>query len=101
MSEVYIYILVMALTGFAIRVLPLTLIQTEIKNPLIKSFLYYVPYITLADMTFPAIIQVTQTPLSGAIALVIGIVLSWFGANLFQVASSCCLSVFVVELLLL
>ena len=101
MSEVYIYILVMALTRFAIRVLPLTLIQTEIKNPLIKSFLYYVPYITLAVMTFPAIIQVTQTPLSGAIALVIGIVLSWFGANLFQVASSCCLSVFVVELLLL
>ena len=46
MSEVYIYILVMALTSFAIRVLPLTLIQTEIKNPLIKSFLYYVPYIT-------------------------------------------------------
>ena len=82
MSEVYIYILVMALTSFAIRVLPLTLIQTEIKNPLIKSFLYYVPYITLAVMTFPAIIQVTQTPLSGAIALVIGIVLSWFGANL-------------------
>lgn len=101
MSEVYIYILVMTLTSFAIRVLPLTLIQTEIKNPLIKSFLYYVPYITLAVMTFPAIIQVTQTPLSGAIALVIGIVLSWFGANLFQVASSCCLSVFVVELLLL
>ena len=101
MAEVYIYILVMALTSFAIRVLPLTLIQTEIKNPLIKSFLYYVPYITLAVMTFPAIIQVTQTPLSGAIALVIGIVLSWFGANLFQVASSCCLSVFVVELLLL
>ncbi|RGJ98930.1 AzlD domain-containing protein [Megamonas funiformis] len=101
MSEVYIYILVMALTSFTIRVLPLTLIQTEIKNPLIKSFLYYVPYITLAVMTFPAIIQVTQTPLSGAIALVIGIVLSWFGANLFQVASSCCLSVFVVELLLL
>ena len=90
MSEVYISRIVMALTSFAIRVLPLTLIQTEIKNPLIKSFLYYVPYITLAVMTFPAIIQVTQTPLSGAIALVIGIVLSWFGANLFQVASSCC-----------
>ena len=101
MSEVYIYILVMALTSFDIHILQLTLIQTEIKNPLIKSFLYYVPYITLAVMTFPAIIQVTQTPLSGAIALVIGIVLSWFGANLFQVASSCCLSVFVVELLLL
>lgn len=69
MPDVYIYILIMALASFAIRILPLTLIQKEIKNPFLKSFLYYVPYITLAVMTFPAIIEVTQSPISGAIAL--------------------------------
>lgn len=84
MPDVYIYILIMALASFAIRILPLTLIQKEIKNPFLKSFLYYVPYITLAVMTFPAIIEVTQSPISGAIALIIGIILAWFGANLFQ-----------------
>ena len=82
MPDVYIYILIMALASFAIRILPLTLIQKEIKNPFLKSFLYYVPYITLAVMTFPAIIEVTQSPISGAIALIIGIILAWFGANL-------------------
>ena len=84
MSNVYIYILIMAFTSFIIRILPLTLIQKEIKNPIIKSFLYYVPYITLAVMTFPAIIEVTQSPISGAIALFIGIILAWRGANLFH-----------------
>ena len=42
--NIYIYIAVMALVTYAIRVLPLTLIRKEIKNPFIRSFLYYVPY---------------------------------------------------------
>ena len=66
--NIYIYIAVMALVTYAIRVLPLTLIRKEIKNPFIRSFLYYVPYTTLAVMTFPAILQETQTPAAGASA---------------------------------
>ena len=58
----YIYIAVMALVSYAIRILPLTLIRKPIKNRFIQSFLYYVPYVTLAVMTFPAIIQATQSP---------------------------------------
>ena len=49
----YIYIAVMALVSYAIRILPLTLIRKPIKNRFIQSFLYYVPYVTLAVMTFP------------------------------------------------
>ena len=67
--NIYIYIAVMAIVTYAIRVLPLTLIRKEIKNPFIRSFLYYVPYTTLAVMTFPAILQETQTPAAGALAL--------------------------------
>ena len=69
----YIYIAVMALVSYAIRILPLTLIRKPIKNRFIQSFLYYVPYVTLAVMTFPAIIQATQSPAAGAVALVVGI----------------------------
>ena len=58
----YIYIAVMAAVSYTIRVLPLTLIRKPIKNQFIQSFLYYVPYVTLAVMTFPAIIHATQTP---------------------------------------
>ena len=53
----FIYIAVMALVSYAIRVLPLTLIRKPIKNQFIQSFLYYVPYVTLAVMTFPAIVE--------------------------------------------
>ena len=68
------YIAVMALVSYAIRVLPLTLIRKPIKNQFIQSFLYYVPYITLSVMTFPAIIEATQSPVAGAIALVFGMI---------------------------
>ena len=96
----YLYIAIMALTTYAIRVLPLTLIRKPIKSRFLRSFLYYVPYVTLAVMTFPAITEATQTPVSGALALVFGIGLAWYGASLFKVASACCLVVFLTELVL-
>lgn len=97
----YLYILVMWGVTYLIRVLPLTLIRRPIKNRFIRSFLYYVPYVTLAVMTFPAIIEATQSPIAGALALVIGIVLAWMGAGLFPVAVSCCLVVLVAEFFLI
>ena len=36
----YIYILVVAVVTYLIRVLPLTLIRREIKNRFLRSFLY-------------------------------------------------------------
>ena len=99
-SNVYIYIIIMAVTTYLIRVLPLTLIRKEIKNVTIRSFLYYVPYVTLAVMTFPAILDATQSPISGAAALVIALVLSWWGRSLFQVSVFSCIVVFLIELLL-
>ena len=96
----YIYILIMAAVSYAIRALPLTLIRKQIKNQFLQSFLYYVPYVTLAVMTFPAIIHATQSPISGALALVVGILAAWFGADLFKVAVSCCAIVFIAEFFL-
>ncbi len=100
MHHNYIYIAIMALVSYAIRVLPLTLIRKPIKNQFIQSFLYYVPYVTLAVMTFPAITEATQSPISGAIALAVGIAAAWMGASLFQVSVSCCVIVFIIELFL-
>ena len=88
----------MSAVTLAIRILPLTLIRGEIKNRFVKSFLHYVPYVTLAVMTFPAIIDATQSHTSGALALILGIIAAWFGASMFQVAVACCLIVFITEL---
>ncbi|MDO4867053.1 MAG: AzlD domain-containing protein [Clostridia bacterium] len=98
--NVYLYILGMWLVSYLIRVLPLTLIRREITNRTIRSFLYYVPYVTLAVMTFPAILTATQSPISAALALVLGLALAWFGGSLFQVSVACCVIVFVAELII-
>ena len=100
-QNIYIYIFIMAAVTYAIRVLPLTLIRKPIKNQFIQSFLYYVPYVTLAVMTFPAIIHATQRPVSGAIALIVGVAAAWFGFDLFKVAISCCGTVLLIEMILL
>ena len=97
----YAYILVMWGVTYLIRVLPLTLIKKPIKSRFIRSFLHYVPYATLAVMTFPAIVEATRSPVAGALALALGVVLSWMGAGLFPVAVSCCAVVFVAELFVL
>lgn len=99
--NVYIYLFVMAATTYLIRVLPLTLIRKEITNKTIRSFLHYVPYVTLSVMTFPAILEATQSVWSGLAALVLGIVLAWFGQNLFVVSVSSCLIVFILELFII
>ncbi len=80
-----------------IRVLPIVLIKGPIKNPFLRSFLYYVPYVTLAVMTFPDMITTTLTPLSGLIALLVGIVAAWYGLGLFPVAVICCVIVYLVD----
>ena len=91
--NVLIYIACMAGVTFLIRVLPLTLIRKEIKNKTVKSFLYYVPYVTLAVMTFPSILTATESPIAAALALLAGILAAWFGAGLFQVSVLCCATV--------
>ena len=101
MHNPYIYIGVMALVTYLIRVLPLTLVRREIKNIYIRSFLYYVPYVTLSVMTFPSIMEATGSQWSGLAALVVGIFLAWKGASLFKVAVACCAVVYILELVLL
>ena len=99
-GNVMIYIAIMFVVTYTIRVLPLTLIQKQIKSRFVKSFLFYVPYVTLAVMTFPAILDATQSPVAAAIALVVGVIAAWCGLGLFPVSVLCCLVVFVCELFL-
>ena len=96
--NMYVYIFITGAVSYLIRVLPLTLIRKPIENKFLQSFLYYVPYVTLAVMTFPAIIHATQTPISGLVALIAGIIAAWLGAGLFPVSVICCVLVFLIEL---
>lgn len=100
MHQKYVYIFIMFFVSFLIRVLPLTLIRKEIKNRTIRSFLYYVPYVTLAVMTFPAIMDATAQPMVGLASLLLGMIIAWFGGGLFPTAIACSVTVFVLEMIL-
>lgn len=98
--NVYIYILVMAVVTYAIRALPLTLIRKEIKNRFIRSFIYYVPYATLAAMTFPAILFSTENVPSALAGFAVAIVLAVRKKSLLTVAGGAVAAVFIVQLFL-
>ena len=85
-GKMYLYILVCAAVSFLIRELPLTLIRRPIKSRFLRSFLFYVPYVTLAVMTFPSIVNATSSPIAGLAALVLGFAAAWPGQNLLLVA---------------
>lgn len=76
-SNVYIYILVMALVTYLIRMLPLALIRRQMNSTFVKSFLYYVPYATLSAMTFPAILHSTGSLASAVIGFAVAVYLSY------------------------
>ena len=99
LDRVWISIFVMAAVTMAIRIIPVTLMRKPVKSRFIRSFLTYVPYVTLAVMTFPAIIDSAGTPLAGAVALVVGLVLAWLGAGLPVVAAVCSVVAFLVALI--
>ena len=97
MRNNYIYILIAFAVIYAIRVLPLTLIRRPLRSRFLRSFLHYVPYVTLAVMTFPAIVEATVLPAAGVAALAVGIVAALLGGSLITVAGACCAVVFLLE----
>ena len=95
--SIIICILLAIITTNLIRVVPMLLIKGQINNRFLRSFLYYVPYVTVAVMTFPSMIQTTISPLSGSVALVVGIIAAWRRMGLFPVAAICCAIVYLID----
>lgn len=93
----YIYIAVMAVTTYLIRMIPLVFFRKEIKNRFVRSFLAYVPCACLTAMTFPAILTSTNAVISGAVALAVALVAALCKRSLVTVAALSCAAVFVTE----
>lgn len=90
----------MAAVTYLIRVLPFILFRKEIKNTFIRSFLYYVPYATLAAMTFPAVLYATGSVIAGGAALAVAVALAWARKSLFAVSCGACLTALAAELII-
>ena len=98
--SIYIYVLVMAVTTYLIRALPLTLLKKPIRSRFLRSFLHYVPTACLTAMTFPAILTATDHVVSGAAGLIVGVLLSLQNKSLLVVAVASCAATFLVDQLM-
>lgn len=94
---IYLYIMVMALVTYLIRMIPLTVFRKKITNPFIRSFLYYVPYACLTAMTVPAVFYATNSLVSAFAGVAVAVILACCRRSLVTVAAGACLAVFVVE----
>ena len=94
--SILIYILLAIVVTNLIRVTPMVFIKGPISNRFVRSFLYYVPYVTLAVMTFPDMVLATPTLWPGVLALLAGIIAAWFRLGLFPVAAICCIIVYLL-----
>lgn len=98
--RLYIYIIVMAVTTYLVRALPLLFLKKPIKSRFLRSFLHYVPVACLTAMTFPAILNTTEHMLSGAVGLLVAVFLALKHKSLIVVAAAACVSVFLAEKLI-
>ena len=98
-KEYFIYLLIMVLVTYVLRVIPFLLIRKKITNKFINSVLYYIPYTVLTSMTFPAALYVTEHFLSASIGLICAILCALKIKNLTIVAIISCVAVLLTELI--
>lgn len=99
-AELLIYILVMAVTTYLIRMLPFTLFRKRIESTFLKSFFYYIPYAVLGAMTIPWVFYSTGS-FAGALAgTVCAFILAYFNRSLIVVALASCASAYAEQLII-
>jgi len=95
----WVYIFTAAAVSFLVRALPITIFRKPVKNRFLQSFLYYMPYVTLSVMTFPAILNSTESIYGGLAALLAGTIAAWYGRSLLETAGICTLAALVFEII--
>ena len=96
-----IYLAVMALVTYLIRMIPFTLFRKEIKSTFFRSFLAYVPYAVLGAMTFPSIFFATASLPSAIAGTVVALILAFFRRSLLTVAVGAAVTAVAVELVMI
>ena len=88
-------ILVMALTTYLIRMIPLTLFRHRITSRFARSFFHYIPYAVLSAMTVPAIFFSTGSLISAACGFAVAFLLAIRKKSLLTVSVAACLTAFL------
>ncbi len=96
----FLYILVMAIVTYLIRMLPIVVFQKKIHSRFLKDFLYYVPYAVLSAMTIPGVIYATGNPYTALIGFAVAIGAALLGKGLLTVAIAGCAAAFLAGLII-
>lgn len=99
-GKVAVYILIMALVTYLIRMVPFVLIRGKIKSLYIRNFLYYIPYAVLGAMTIPEIFYSTGDKITAAAGFAVAVLLALKNKSLIIVAVCSCLTAYLVGILL-
>lgn len=86
--SIVIYIAVMAVTTYLIRVIPFAAVRGKIRSRFINSVLYYIPYAVLSAMTFPAVFYATGDVVTSSIGTAVALIMAFFDLPLIVVALS-------------
>jgi len=100
MDRIFISVLIMAVTTYLLRMLPIAIFRKKITNRFIKSFLAYIPYAVLSAMTFPAVLYATGNIFSAAAGMVVALAAAFCNKSLITVALSASGAALLVEVLL-
>ena len=96
--KLFLYIFVMAMVTYLIRMIPFAFFSKKIKSRFFRSFLYYIPYAVLSAMTIPAIFYSTRNILSAAVGTAAAVLFAYFGAPLIVVALAAALAAYLTGL---
>lgn len=98
--KLFLYIFVMAMVTYLIRMIPFTFFSKKIKSRFFRSFLYYMPYAVLAAMTIPSIFYSTGNIITAAAGTAVAVLLAYFGAPLIVVALAAALAAYLTGIFL-
>lgn len=96
-TEMYwIYLLVMFVVTYLIRVVPFVVFRKKIENKYIRSFLAYIPYTVLGAMTFPAVFYATGSLVTATVGVAVALLAAYRKKGLFTVAICASLAALLV-----
>lgn len=100
MMKIGLYIAVMAIVTYCIRMMPFTLFRKKLRSPFLKSFLGYLPYSVLGAMTIPGILYSTGNIWTAAAGLAAGLIAAFTEKSLLTVAVIACAAAYAASLIL-
>jgi branched-subunit amino acid transport protein len=94
------FIVLLALTAYIPRMLPMALLRKRITHPFLQSFLLYMPYAILGAMLVPDMLFSTGSVYSALAGCAVAAVLAYRRKGLLPVALAATAAVFIVEQLM-